>query len=242
MDEIVAYLANSPANGEWRGWQISRISGSANNILYRVMGNGDDLAVKFTIRDERRRAWREFQALTALQETGLSIAPQPVLLEETRFAQPLVVQSWVTGEVTAVPPQSDTEWNLLLNHYAALAAVTPQTVQISLPEATIDFSSVADGLRHIHLQLEKLPEIYQPGSLRRLVSSVKAKLSPLKKRPFSVCKPPTHCCWYGGWQGWPAICMKCLMVKMSGWSNDRTTGRPILNRKWRSMWKGQRPF
>ncbi len=178
MDEIVAYLANSPADGEWYGWQILRINGSANNILYRVTGNGHDLAVKFTIRDERRRAWREFQALTAMQEAGLSLAPRPILLDEVRFVQPVVVQSWIEGAVTAVPPQSDREWHLLLDHYAMLATVTPQTTQTPLPEATINFNCVAAGLQHIHSQLQKLPKTHQPDSLRQLVSFVEQKSSP----------------------------------------------------------------
>ena len=60
MKKLVAFLANNPPNSEWRGWESARINGSANNILYRAVGHGQDLAVKFTIRDERRRALREF--------------------------------------------------------------------------------------------------------------------------------------------------------------------------------------
>lgn len=186
MDELVAFLADSPADGAWCGWQIARINGSANNILYRATGHGHDLAVKFTIRDERRRAWREFQALTALQEAGLSIAPKPVLLDETQFAQPVVVQSWIEGEVTAVPPQTDAEWNLLIAHYATLATITPQSTTVELPEAFTNFTSVQHGLDMIHMQLQLLPESHWPPILHQLLVAVEARASQIKPENESI--------------------------------------------------------
>lgn len=181
MNEIVAFLAKSPADGEWCGWEISRINGSGNNILYRATGHGCDWAVKFTIRDERRRAWREFQALTVLQEAGLSIAPKPILLDESRCAQPVVVQSWLEGEVTAVPPQTDSEWHLLLDHYAVLATVSPQTTSVTMLEAGINFNGIKHGLQHIYAHLQMLPESHQPTILCQLIPAVEKMASTIEQ-------------------------------------------------------------
>jgi hypothetical protein len=84
---------------EWQGWTINCIDGGANNLLYRATNPHSDLAVKFTVRDERDRAGREYGALLALQQAGLWIAPQPVWLERERYAQPVVVQTWLNGDV-----------------------------------------------------------------------------------------------------------------------------------------------
>jgi hypothetical protein len=85
--------ATNPASDIWRNWQIRRVGGGANNLLHRATGAGHDLAIKWTIRDERDRAGREHAALTALRQAGLDIAPAPILLERERYPQPVVVQT-----------------------------------------------------------------------------------------------------------------------------------------------------
>ena len=61
----------------WHTWLINPIMGGANNLVYRVSNNTVDLAVKFTIKDSRNRASREYHALLALQQANLAIAPAP---------------------------------------------------------------------------------------------------------------------------------------------------------------------
>jgi len=60
--DLLTYLAGTPVDGRWCQWQIQRLGGSANNILYWATSSDSDLAVKFTIRDARSRAcppdWR----------------------------------------------------------------------------------------------------------------------------------------------------------------------------------------
>jgi hypothetical protein len=65
---LLDYLAQGhrPADNRWQNWQISQISGGANNLPYRASSPDGDFAVKFTIRDRRDRAGREYGALLAL--------------------------------------------------------------------------------------------------------------------------------------------------------------------------------
>jgi hypothetical protein len=76
---LLDHLGSSAAvaDGEWREWRIARVAGAGNNLLFRATSGAHDLAVKFTIRDKRDRAGREYNALVALQESGLAIAAQP---------------------------------------------------------------------------------------------------------------------------------------------------------------------
>src|SRR6478736_319694 len=117
MDECTAYdpapflplldhlgRSTAVADGEWRDWQITRVAGAGNNLLYRATNITNDLAIKFTIRDERNRAGREYAALLALQQAGLAIAPEPLWLDRDSYAQPVVVQGWLAGTALAAPP------------------------------------------------------------------------------------------------------------------------------------------
>src|ERR1043165_1862994 len=88
-----------PVDESCHGWQVTCIEGGANNLLYRATSAADDLAIKFCIRDERDRAGREFASLTTLQEAGLDLAPIPLLLDRERYSQPVMVQTWLEGEV-----------------------------------------------------------------------------------------------------------------------------------------------
>ncbi len=53
-----------------------------NNLIYRASSAEGDFAVKFTVRDDRDRAGREYAALRALHQAGLELAPQAVWLEQ----------------------------------------------------------------------------------------------------------------------------------------------------------------
>jgi len=119
---LLEYLASGvhQADGQWEGWQITRIVGGFNNLLYQATGSWGDLAIKFSIRDKRDRASREYSALLALHQAGLSIAPKPILLDRTSYTQPVVVQSWLEGEVVATLPDTGAEWASLLQHFAII--------------------------------------------------------------------------------------------------------------------------
>src|SRR3954469_9309531 len=96
-----------PADGAWREWRITRVAGAGNNLLFRATSSTHDLAIKFTIRDARDRAGREYTSLLAPQRGGLPIAPAPLWLDRDRYAQPVVVQTWLEGTVLAAPPDDD---------------------------------------------------------------------------------------------------------------------------------------
>ncbi len=188
MDDLLAYLAQTPADGRFQQWQITRIHGSANNILYRATGPDGDAAVKFTIRDTRRRAWREFQALTAVWQAGLDVVPQPLWLDEDRYPQPVVAQTWEAGQVTAVPPQTDDEWRQLLAHYVALRAVTPQTTNAPIRKGVINFGSIREGEEAIRQQIAMFPAEARPEILNDLLARLPLPLPEYEPVRPSLCR------------------------------------------------------
>src|SRR5262249_51733551 len=122
LASVLAYLdtAKITSSTVFEDWQIVPIGGGANNLLYRVSGASGDYAVKFTVQDTRRRAEREFYALSVLQHLNNDLAPCPVLLDGTSYSQPVVAQTWIEGEVRDESPQTDADWHMLLNYLAAL--------------------------------------------------------------------------------------------------------------------------
>ena len=125
---LLQYLDSvRPAASEtWRGWHIAPVMGGANALVYRVTRQPDDYAVKFTVRDERDRAGREYAALDALRQSGLRIAPEPIWLGREQYTQPVVVQSWLDGETLDGPPQNDAEWAALLDSIMRLPFRQPR--------------------------------------------------------------------------------------------------------------------
>jgi aminoglycoside phosphotransferase (APT) family kinase protein len=180
MQDLLRFLAEQrPEGGRFHDWQFQRVSGSANNLLYQATNDTADLAIKFTIRDARHRARREYQALLALQEAGVDLAPQPIWLDESSYPLPVVVQSWVAGEVTAAPPQTDAAWQLLIEHYARIAQVAPERVTGPLGMAVMNFTSIRHAQQHIQQQLASIPHTERPASLQKLLSCLSAAASPL---------------------------------------------------------------
>ncbi|MBS3785024.1 MAG: aminoglycoside phosphotransferase family protein [Anaerolineae bacterium] len=158
----------------WPGGRISRVAGGWNNVLYRVTGPWGDWAVKFTMRDRRDRAGREYHALRALRQAGLSVAPEPLLLDRRSYAQPVVVQTWLQGEASPDPPADDQEWEKLLQHLATVHSVTPESSPVKLRRATVDARSVREGRRVIRREAARLPREERPTSLPPLLRRFQA--------------------------------------------------------------------
>lgn len=183
MYDLLRFLAEQrPETGRFHDWHFQPVSGSANNLLYQATNDTADLAIKFTIRDARRRARREYQALLALQKAEEDLAPEPILLDESSYPLPVVVQSWVAGEVTAAPPQTDAAWQLLIEHYVQLARVTPDQVTGSLDTAVMNFTSIPHAHQHIQQQLASIPHTERPASLQKLLACLSAA-PPLPRSP-----------------------------------------------------------
>jgi thiamine kinase-like enzyme len=154
----------------WREWRITPIAGGMNNLICRASGAEGDFAVKWTVRDERDRAGREYAALQALHKAGLSIAPQAVWLDRECYRQPVIVQTWLDGEVLTGPPQTDAEWDALLRHYCMTHTITPSRSAVALPEAVLNAASGAAGKLLVQQQLDRLPGSARPPSLQVLIT------------------------------------------------------------------------
>lgn len=170
--------AEQPEGGAWRQWRTARVGGGANNLLYRATGDGHDLAVKWTIRDERDRAGREHVALAALRRAGLAVAPEPIYLERDRYPLPVIVQSWLSGEVRDEPPAGDQEWQFLLEHYITIWSIAPGSTALPIPESVHTMHCAADGMRLIERQLALLPGEARPPELDRLLRLVARQALP----------------------------------------------------------------
>lgn len=188
---LLTHLASqqSAIRSEWHGWQIWPIGGGSNNVVYRVQGEVGDFAVKFTMRDQRDRAGREYGALSALHQAGLLIAPEPILLERERYEQPVVVQRWLEGEVKGTPPTSEAEWCHLLEHYLTMHRLTPAQTDVELPTVVLHADSLKGCRQLVRGQLALLPAEAQPIELQRLIERwQKSPLSNFAYAPQALCR------------------------------------------------------
>jgi hypothetical protein len=119
--------------GNWQGWQIASIAGGRNNLLYRATSPRSDLVCRFTVRDAKDQTGREHGALVALRQAGLALAPAPVLQDRRSYAQLMMVETWLEGEVSPKPPVTELEWQMLLQHLALVHRVTPEGPSVRLP-------------------------------------------------------------------------------------------------------------
>jgi aminoglycoside phosphotransferase (APT) family kinase protein len=187
LDHLAAHAPTG--SSVWREWQIGSVSGGRNNLLYRAKSQHGDFAVKFTIRDDRDRAGSEYRALLALQRAGLDVAPRPVLLDQTRYRQPVVVQTWIEGEKVGEAPSSDADWHALVQHYATVHRITPTSTKVSLGVAVLTMDSAAAGLGRIIKEISHISRSEQPVELRHLVDSINLATFPdWPPPPVTLCR------------------------------------------------------
>lgn len=152
-------------------WQIMPMTGGTNNLLYRAIGPEADVVIKWCIQDERQRAVREHNALSLLYDNQPGCAPAPVMVDTTRYYQPVVVQSYVSGAVYLTPPETDDEWQTLINCLVRIHQVQyrPDT---SIQPAVINAHSVATARQLIQTQLDAIPADVWPATLDELVRAL----------------------------------------------------------------------
>lgn len=171
----------------WNRWQVIPVRGGANSLVYRATDSESDLAIKFMVRDSRQRARREYLALTALQQSGLQMAPLPIFLDETRYAQSVMVQSWLDGRVVDAPPAAEAEWQRLIEQHALMHSVSAAKVDLPL-RAVISPNSLASCHESIQAQLQRIPAAKRTPELQTLVA--RFRTLPVPEWPTA---PPTLC-------------------------------------------------
>jgi aminoglycoside phosphotransferase (APT) family kinase protein len=103
---VAAALAAGADIWTERDVTVRRVTGGANNALYRVETDGHYYACKLCVADERRRAAREYGTLRLLHAAGLDVAPRPLWLDASRTIVPFpaVVYHWLIGEPISTSP------------------------------------------------------------------------------------------------------------------------------------------
>lgn len=193
LDHLAALTPQDPHT--WHDWTLHPVGGAGNNRLYHATSPAGDFAIKFTIRDARDRAGREYEALRVLQDAGLDLAPRPVLLERDRYPQPVVVQTWLDGAPVDTAPETDDEWQHLLAHITALREITPERATLPLRPSVLTFRSAAEGIHEIREQCAYLPPEAQPAPLQALVRQVEQTAWPCWPDPalhLCRCDLSTH--------------------------------------------------
>ncbi len=178
----------------WQGWEVRPILGGANNLLYRATGIGQDFAIKFTIRDARRRAWREFAALRLLQKAGLNLAPEPVWLDEDSYRQPVVVQSWLDGDFLPAPPTEEADWGMLVEHYIQIHSVKLVDNLMLHEPSVFNFSSCAEGKTRVYEHAARIPQVQWPVNMSNLLRVMEAWQAPDWSFPEQrLCRSDPNC-------------------------------------------------
>ncbi len=172
FSKILKHLdENPPAEKEtWRGANIEKIDGGRNNLIYRVQHEGLDVAVKFTIKDERNRARREYVALSALHSAGIDVTPQALWLDETSYQQPVVIQSWLEGNPLEDIPTDKAVWSQLVEHFVTVHKLkkTPEYDQV--PDAVLGFQNGPHGKKLVLDFADMIPEEARPPNVQELLN------------------------------------------------------------------------
>ena len=156
---------NPSSECEWGEWQITPVTHGRNNRLFRAVCDVHDLVVKFTIRDDRNRAVREYDSLRVIQDAGLSIAPMPVMCDKDRYELPVMVQTWHEGPVHGGPPEDDAAWQRFVEHYVAIQSITEAGTGQILPDAIANTGTLEAVIEyHINL-VSYIPEASRPAVL-----------------------------------------------------------------------------
>jgi len=168
---------------QWQGWEVHPICGGMNGRVFRASGLEGDVAVKFTVRDKRDRAGREWAALTLLAENSDTLAPRPLLLERDRYPQQVIVQSWLDGDSSDSPPADDTARESLCRHLLEIHSLPKSPGRPDIRPLVLYITSASDALRAISFQHSRMPRAGWPQAVNDLVDQALSISWPHWPRP-----------------------------------------------------------
>lgn len=188
LDALLEFLSRLPDldAGEESGWHYQRISGGWNNRVYRVQNAGLDWTVKFTRRDERRRAMWEYSGLFLVADVGCPLAPIPLFVDEDSFPQPVIIQSWLLGNGYARAPRSDAGLRAMAAYYRDLHHIRKEDIIQPLPDAVLSPRSAAEARTLTDSQLGLNSPEKLPRNLLEIISRLNATNFPEWQPPPEV--------------------------------------------------------
>lgn len=171
------------------GWSIGRVGGGRNSRVFRATSsNGRSYAVKFPPRDERRRAAREFAVLSAIPPTT-HLAPEAIFVDEHSFAAPVVVLSWLDGNVSHNLPEGQ-EWLCLMNHYAAIHSFDQAVITKDIPPVILGPVNLVKGDYSIFWYARRFNQVDPMPKVLREIEKVYAAAHATLERmvPVTLCR------------------------------------------------------
>lgn len=177
MRGLLQHLSDLPEpyrEHQWLGWHVRPVP-SGNNLIFRTTRDADDWAVKFAIRDERDRAWREFSALRLLDSLDLCAAPRPIYFDQEQFRLPVVVQAWIVGTPLNTPPEDDATWTNILLTYYAIHQMTVEAIRdrgMTLPQCGLATQWPVKAVEGLNEFLAQIPIGERPRPLSDLLAEL----------------------------------------------------------------------
>jgi thiamine kinase-like enzyme len=175
--ELVEHLAGQQAPyaaSTWHTWRIQPVP-SGNNLLFRATSPRQDVVVKFLIRDDRDRAEREWNGLSLLERLQLPLGPRPVYCDLARAPHAVVVQTWLDGQIFAVPPHDDQTWLQIVQAYVQLHQAPRTAIEghgIHLPQAGGSWWPAERASAMLHEFAQQLPRSDHTAALAQLLQRI----------------------------------------------------------------------
>jgi thiamine kinase-like enzyme len=218
---------NFPTEIDYDYFACKKIGGGLNNIVYHCLSSYGDIAVKWTVRDERDRAGREFVALSLLQEQhpNMRLAPIPIFLERDRYPLPVVVQSWENADFSHFERFFNMQRHQLAKYLHAIHEVKPSLTSRHLPKAVMTMFSATEGIASIYAQLARFPESEQMLELKELLARLETQKFPIWNEPeAALCRCDANITNFGySLRGWLSVDWE-----YSGWGDPAFEVADIL--------------
>ena len=112
---------------------------------------------------------REFNALNALHQAGLTIAPHALLLDIESYNQPVVVQSWIDGNTLTQQPQTDAEWERLIECLCQIHTIK-QSQKHQIADAVLSFRNSSQGKARVVDAITQIPTEAQLNIVKSMLN------------------------------------------------------------------------
>jgi len=144
---------------------LEKLDTGTNHQVFKYEFSNKLYLLKIGSRNNYARLSKELLALIFMDTQDEKLAPKPIAFFREKDNLSVLIAEWIQGKVYQEPPQQDSDWIQIVEHYFRIHSKTPSFHNLYVQSAYQNPCSKQKSKKFIENQLGKVPKEFWPNEL-----------------------------------------------------------------------------
>jgi len=148
---------------------LEKLDSGTNHQVFKYKHSNDEYLLKMASQNKSIRLAKELLALIFMDTQDEKLAPKPIAFFREKDNLSVLIAEWIQGKVYQEPPQQDSEWVQIVEHYFRIHSNSPSFHNIYVQSAYQNPCSKQKSKKFIESQIGKVPKEFWPNEIKALL-------------------------------------------------------------------------